>query len=74
MHCSELLNTKEAAEYCRVSPSFLNALRVRGGGPHFVKLGRCVRYRVNDLSAWLETRLYISTSDCELLGNSVGRR
>jgi predicted DNA-binding transcriptional regulator AlpA len=53
-----------AAEYTGVSPSFLSVLRMKGGGPRYVKLGkRTIKYDTADLDAWLNARKYVSTSD-----------
>ena len=49
----EMLSTEQAAEYCGVSPRTLEKHRSRGGGPVFVKLGGLVRYKVEDLEAWI---------------------
>jgi predicted DNA-binding transcriptional regulator AlpA len=57
------LPTIAAAEYLGLSPATLETLRTRGGGPPFVKLGRRVVYRREDLDAWLARRLRRSTSD-----------
>jgi len=54
---------ESAAEYVGLSVSTLNKLRVFGGGPVFLKLGRRVAYDVTDLDAWLATRRRRSTSD-----------
>jgi excisionase family DNA binding protein len=32
----------------------------RGGGPPFIKTGRLVRYRLNDVLAWEKARLVVS--------------
>lgn len=58
-----LLRTHEAAKYLSLGIPTLEKLRVYGGGPNFVRLGRSVRYRPADLDAWLESRIYSSTSD-----------
>ena len=42
----------DAARLLGVSKSWLNRLRVVGGGPLFVKLGRRVVYDPADLQAW----------------------
>jgi len=55
--------TPLAAEYLGLSPATLETMRVRGGGPVFVKLGRRVVYRREDLDSWLEERRRTSTSD-----------
>jgi predicted DNA-binding transcriptional regulator AlpA len=54
------LREPEAAQYLSMSPSFLRQSRMDGirenrtPGPPFVKIGRAVRYLVEDLDAWLE--------------------
>lgn len=56
------LDTTGAADYTGVSRSSLEKLRVYGGGPLYLKLGRRVRYRVEDLERWLSQSLVSSTS------------
>lgn len=48
------LNTPEAADYVGSTVSTLNSWRYLGRGPAFIKLGRRVVYRVDDLDAWLD--------------------
>lgn len=57
------LNVDEAADLIGLSASTLNKLRVFGGGPQFLKLGRRVVYDPADLDAWLAERRRRSTSD-----------
>lgn len=61
------LTNAEAAKYLRLSPRTLEAYRVRGGGPPFIKHGGhvagLVLYRPADLDAWVESRVRCSTSD-----------
>jgi excisionase family DNA binding protein len=56
------LDTTEAARFTGLSQSTLEKLRLRGGGPPFLKLGRLVKYRAIDLEAWLDARLMETTS------------
>jgi Helix-turn-helix domain len=56
-------NTSEAAKYLRVGASTLSKLRVFGGGPVFLKLGRRVVYERADLDAWTQRHRRLSTSD-----------
>ena len=55
----EVLTEKDAARYIGMSRSFLSADRINGyrdgrtKGPAFMKLGRSVRYRRDDLDRWL---------------------
>lgn len=60
---SSRLNVEAAADYTGISASTLNKLRVFGGGPVFLKLGRRVAYDVADLDGWLAARRRRSTSD-----------
>ncbi len=57
------LTTPMAADYVGLSPATLETMRVRGGGPVFVKLGARVVYQREDLDKWLEERKRKSTSD-----------
>lgn len=62
---TNLLNETRAAEYLGLSVRTLQAWRVRGGGPIFIKAGRAVRYRPDDLNAWINDRKAASTSVLE---------
>ena len=53
---SPRLSTEGAASYTGLSASTLSKLRVFGGGPAFLKLGRRVAYDVKDLDEWLGAR------------------
>ena len=59
----KILRTQEAASYCGSSASTFEKLRLKGGGPVFVKIGRRVVYRQDDLDAWLIANTRVSTSD-----------
>jgi len=54
-----VLTEREAASYISMSRSFLRQSRLKvprqnmSPGPTFVKLGRSVRYLIEDLDAWL---------------------
>ena len=59
----EVMRVKEASAFLRVSKSFLDKLRVSGGGPEFIRLGaRKVLYRKQDLEAWMRSRRFENTS------------
>ena len=45
----QYMNTPQAAAYLGVSISLLERLRQVRQGPAFVRIGRCVRYRREDL-------------------------
>lgn len=59
---TDILNTREAADYVRLGKPTLERFRISGEGPFYVKLGGAVRYRKADLETWLESRRVRSTS------------
>jgi hypothetical protein len=53
---TELLHTKDAAKFLNVSVAFLERDRWAGARIPFVKVGsRAVRYRLDDLEAYIDT-------------------
>jgi hypothetical protein len=60
---TQLMDEKATAALLHVSVKALQGWRSRGGGPRFVKVGRCVRYRPEDLQAFVVAALRTSTSD-----------
>jgi excisionase family DNA binding protein len=58
--CQTYMTQKQVAEMLGLSTATLEGWRIRGKGPRYLKLGRCVRYLVADLEAWIERR--VSTS------------
>src|SRR5690349_16504352 len=58
-----LLTERQAAALLKVSVKSLQAWRSRGGGPRYHKLGRCVRYSLSDLEAFVHDAVRRSTSD-----------
>jgi hypothetical protein len=58
----EILNEYDAAAYIGMSVSYLRADRWRGRvgastpGPAYLRLGRTIRYRRDDLDSWLMER------------------
>ncbi|MEW8333695.1 MAG: helix-turn-helix domain-containing protein [Candidatus Thiodiazotropha sp.] len=61
---NSLLTTQEAAAALGVSKAFLERDRWAGARIPFVKIGaRAVRYRADDLNAYINSQLRQSTSD-----------
>jgi hypothetical protein len=58
-----LLSTEEVASIRRQSPRTIEKERLTGGGCPFIKLGRSVRYRRQDVLEDIERRQRLSTSD-----------
>jgi Helix-turn-helix domain len=67
---TEVFDTRQAAKAYGLSASWLNKLRVTGGGCPYIKAGRRVLYRKSDFAAWVASRLRTSTSDP---GQATGR-
>ena len=65
MNDPKLMTTEEAAERCRLSPVTLAAWRADGSQPglRFIRAGRRVLYRMDDLETWLERNR--TPDDCE---------
>ncbi len=57
-----LLTEAQAGSFLNLSVRTLQAWRLRGGGPHYVKCGRAVRYRRRDLVEWIDANTTTSTS------------
>jgi hypothetical protein len=60
---SEYITEREAANYLGLSARTLQKHRGTGLGPTFYKFGRSVKYAINDLKAWAESKSRKSTSD-----------
>jgi hypothetical protein len=61
------LNENQAANFLGVSVRTLQAWRVRGGGPRYMKIGRAVRYQHRELVAFQETHTVSSTTEAGAL-------
>jgi predicted DNA-binding transcriptional regulator AlpA len=58
-----LLHPKEVAKLLSVSDSWLAKSRLTGTGPHFVKIGRAVRYPGSAVREFIKARMRTSTSE-----------
>lgn len=60
----QYMTTQEAAEFLRCSKSYLDKLRVAGGGPEFLRpSGGKILYTPPDLITWAESRRCRATND-----------
>lgn len=60
----KILRTPAAAEYCGLSASTFEKMRLTGAGPTFRRLTkRAIGYDVADLDTWLSQHSRHSTSD-----------
>lgn len=62
----EHVDTQRAGELTGLSPLTLQALRHRGGGPEYLKIGNKVRYEIAELTRWNESRTVRKTSTSQL--------
>jgi len=61
---TQLLNTTQAAQFLGLSKAFLERDRWAGAKVPFIKIGdRAVRYRLQDLENYIQSRVRLSTSD-----------
>lgn len=63
------LNEKQLAERQQRSIKTIRNQRVSGDGIPFVRMGRSVRYRLDDVEAWENARRFTSTSSMEGAAN-----
>ena len=52
----KLLTTNELAKFLDVAPYTIYLLRQTGQGPRYLKLGRIIRYKMEDVQTWLEEK------------------
>ena len=58
------LNERQAAEKLGVTASAMQAWRLRGGGPDYIRISaRCIRYAESALDDWMQARRVSSTSE-----------
>jgi hypothetical protein len=58
-----LIDDKRLGRLLGLSPSYLRQLRVKGGGPPFVRLAaKAIRYRIGDALDWAAARGANSTT------------
>ncbi len=67
-----MLRTEQAAKILDVTKSTLESWRCRGGGPPFVRYGRAIRYREEDLYHFIETKVQRNTSEIPKRGPGNG--
>ncbi|MCC6392071.1 MAG: helix-turn-helix domain-containing protein [Bryobacterales bacterium] len=51
-----LLSEHDVAKICGLSEAAVRRWRLLRKGPRYIKIGSAVRYRLEDVQAWLETR------------------
>jgi predicted DNA-binding transcriptional regulator AlpA len=57
MTTTNVVRTKEAAEYLGLQPRTLDNWRSQGRGPRYARLGCRIVYRITDLEKYIETQI-----------------
>jgi predicted DNA-binding transcriptional regulator AlpA len=58
-----LLTQRDLAALTKLSPRTIERLRCVGGGPKFVRVRGSIRYRIEDVEAWIASRVVANTSE-----------
>ena len=61
----ELWTQVQLCEYLNKSEAWAERGRLEGYGPKFIRVGRSIRYDINDIRAWLKRKRMRSTSQTE---------
>ncbi len=51
-----LLDIDQVADRLGMTPAAMHSMRYRGDGPRAVKIGRKLRFRADDIDAWIDSR------------------
>ena len=62
----QLLNEHEVATTCGISVLTLRKWRSLRRGPRFLKIGTLVRYRPQDVAAWIDSQTAVSCEQVEV--------
>ena len=60
---SPLIDTDDLAKYLGNEVNTCEGWRLKGIGPRYIKVGRLVRYRIEDIDLWLQSQTRNSTSE-----------
>ncbi len=58
-----LIDTDDLAKYLGNEVNTCEGWRLKGIGPRYIKVGRLVRYRIEDIDLWLQSQTRNSTSE-----------
>jgi predicted DNA-binding transcriptional regulator AlpA len=62
MSSLKLLSTSELSARLTNKKNTIEGWRIKGFGPRYIKIGRLVRYRIEDIELWEESRICDSTT------------
>ena len=53
---TNLITREQAAQYLGITRQYLDVMAMRKQGPSYIRLGRAVRYELDDVKAWAKAR------------------
>lgn len=56
------LTSAEFEDLCNLPKGAAAQLRYRGGGPAFIRMGGRIRYRREDIEAWIDANTHLTTA------------
>ena len=58
---TKLLTVRELSDYLGISDETLRKYRMKKIGPKYLKLGRVVRYKLDDVLEWIDAQTKVHT-------------
>lgn len=58
----KMMRQQDVADMLGMTSSWVEQIRLRGGGPVFHKFGKSVRYKIEDVLAWMDAQRRCNTS------------
>ena len=58
---TKLLTVRELSDYLGISDETLRKSRMKKLGPKYLKLGRVVRYKLDDVLEWIDAQTKVHT-------------
>jgi predicted DNA-binding transcriptional regulator AlpA len=62
---TELMDSAAVAKMLGMNPNWPAVARMTGNGPRYLRIGRLVRYRREDVEEWLASKERTSTSSSD---------
>lgn len=59
----KLIDDREVSRLTGIPRKTLQNMRLKGGGPHYIKIGKNCRYRPSEIENWLKDNTRRTTSD-----------
>lgn len=63
MTIEKLIDDREVSKLTGIARKTLQNMRLKGGGPEFIKIGKNCRYRPSEIDNWLKANTRRTTSE-----------